>query len=121
MGVSPNGDNEIMVQKTSEKRVPPVAEEYAREVRRRLNDRVSRIVLFGSHARGEGTLASDYDFLIVADPVDREAREAVVDAGVAVLNSRDALCAPLLYTEEQWEKVRRSPLGWNVEREGVAL
>ena len=110
-----------MIEKTRKKGVPPVAEDYAREVRRRLNDRVRRIVLFGSHARGEGTTGSDYDFVIVADSVDRDTRDAVVDAGVALLNSRDALCAPLVYTPDQWEKVRLSPLGWNVEREGVAL
>ena len=100
---------------------PPVAVEYAAEVRRRLGVHAQSIVLFGSHARGDATPGSDYDFVVVVDAMSRAWREHILDAGVSLLNRRDALCAALLYDRAQWERVRRSPLGWNVAREGVAL
>ncbi|NOZ23833.1 MAG: nucleotidyltransferase domain-containing protein [Planctomycetes bacterium] len=108
---------------TETRSVPPpdVALEYAEEVRRRLGNRVLRIVLFGSHARGDATEGSDYDFIIVVDGSVSSARDDVVEAGAALLNRRDALCAALVYDRDQWDKLRQAPLGWNVKREGVAL
>lgn len=101
--------------------LPPVAVEYAAEVRRRLGAHAQSIVLFGSHARGDATPGSDYDFVVVVDAMSRVWREHILDAGVSLLNSRDALCAALLYDRAQWERVSHSPLGWNVAREGVVL
>ena len=104
------------------RRTPPLAAvEYAAEIRRRLGSHAKRIVLFGSHARGQATSASDYDFVVVVDAPPRSLRDRVLDAGVALLNRREALCAALVYDDSQWEKVRQSPLGWNVEREGMVL
>jgi predicted nucleotidyltransferase len=71
------GRRDIIIDKTSQKRVPAVAQEHAREARRLLNDGVRRIVLFGSQARWEGTAESNYDSVILAEPGDREAPEGV--------------------------------------------
>jgi hypothetical protein len=101
--------------------IPPVAKEYADEVRRKLGNRVQRIVLFGSHARGDATEASDYDFAVVVDAATRSGRDAITDAGVRLLNERNVLCAALVYDPEQWARMLQTPLGWNVEREGIPL
>jgi len=101
--------------------VNPVALEYAREVRNRLGRHARQIILFGSQARGEATEGSDYDFVVVVDKRSRALRELVSDAGGDLLDRRDALCAALVYDEEQWKMVCESPIGWNVEREGVTL
>ena len=102
-------------------RLPPVALEYAREVRNRLGQHLRQIILFGSQARGEATEGSDYDFLVVVDERTRALRELVLDAGDVLMDKRDALCATLMYDNAEWERVQRSPLGWNVERDGVLL
>ncbi|MFW6158883.1 MAG: nucleotidyltransferase domain-containing protein [Planctomycetota bacterium] len=109
-----------MIQKAGEA-TPQVAAAYAREVRRRLASHVRRIILFGSHARGDASDASDYDFVVVVDRPDRSLRDAVSAAGARVLDTENALCAALVYGPEQWERVKQSPLGWNVEREGIEL
>jgi len=101
--------------------VPPVAREYADEVRRKLGSHVQRIVLFGSHARGDATAASDYDFAVVVDVATRSGRDAITEAGVRLLNERNALCGALVYDPEQWARMLETPLGWNVEREGISL
>jgi predicted nucleotidyltransferase len=100
---------------------PAVAVEYAREVRARLGAHARQIILFGSQARGEAANGSDYDFIIVVDERSRTTRELIHDAGVELLNHRETLCAALVYDRNQWQKVRQSPLGWNVERDGVLL
>lgn len=100
---------------------PSVALEYAREVRKRLGGHARRIILFGSQARGEASDGSDYDFIVVLDHRTREARDLISDAGIELLNERDAMCAALIYDESEWRNTLRFPLGWNVEREGVLL
>ena len=100
---------------------PPVALEYAQEVRHRLGSHARQIILFGSQARGAATERSDYDFVVVVDCNTREIRDLVSDAGCALLDHRDALCAALLYDDTQWNAARQSPLGWNVERDGVSI
>ncbi|MEI6563190.1 MAG: nucleotidyltransferase domain-containing protein [bacterium] len=97
------------------------ATEYAEEIRNRLGRHVRQVVLFGSQARGDAGDGSDYDFLVVVDQRTREAREAVLDAGVAMMNRYDRLFASLLYSDEEWRSIQRYPLGWNILKEGVAV
>ena len=100
---------------------PPVAVEYAREVRKRLGDHVRHIILFGSQARGEANKGSDYDFIVVVDQRTRALRDLVSEVGDKMLDEHEELCAALFYDEKEWELVCGAPLGWNVEREGIVL
>jgi uncharacterized protein len=97
------------------------ATEYAEEIRKRLGAHVRQVVLFGSRARGDAGDGSDYDFLVVVDQRTREVRDAVLDAGVTMLNRYDRLFASLLYSDEEWRKVQGYPLGWNILKEGVVV
>lgn len=105
----------------NKKIIPPVASRYAGEVRHKLGRHVRGIILFGSHARGDAANSSDYDFIVILDKYDRSLREAVVDAGTDMLNEADTLCAALVYGADQWARVKESPLGWNVQKEGIEL
>lgn len=113
--------NTTMTGAESDRTIPEIAVRYAEEVRRRIGSHVRKIILFGSQARGEGTNESDFDFIVVLDKRDHDLREAVIDAGVTMLNATDRLCASLVYGEDQWTKALAGPLGWNVQREGVDL
>lgn len=44
-----------------------ISQEFANSVRKKLKNHVKESILFGSHARGDFTEGSDYDFLIVVD------------------------------------------------------
>jgi len=100
---------------------PPEALRYANEVRRRLGHHVKQVVLFGSRARGDASDASDYDFVVVLDSKEKAFREQIIDVGVMMLNATDRLFAALVYGPDEWSAIRSSPLGWNIQREGVLL
>ena len=102
-------------------KISEVAKRYAEVVRHTLKAHVKMIVLFGSHARGDANDGSDYDFVVVLDRQDETLRDKVVDAGVTLMNETDRLCAALVYAPDQWERVKHSPLGWNVLKEGLVL
>ncbi len=102
--------------------IPPLeASLYASEVRKRLGHHVKQVVLFGSRARGDASDASDYDFVVVLDSKEKAFREQVIDAGVVMLNATDKLFAALVYGPDEWAAVSASPLGWNIQREGLLL
>ena len=100
---------------------PPEAVRYASEVRQRLGNHVKQVVLFGSRARGDASDTSDYDFVVVLDSKERSFREQVVDVGAMMLNATDTLFAALVYGADEWSAIQTSPLGWNIQREGIVL
>lgn len=100
---------------------PDRAQQYAQRLRQVLGTHLKRVVLFGSQARGDAREGSDYDFLVVVDQRTRDVRETVLDVGVEMLNRYDQLFGALLYSENEWERSRRFPIGWNIQREGITL
>jgi len=90
-------------------------------VRKKLGNHVKEIILFGSHARGDFTEGSDYDFLIVVDKRRKTDENILLDIGVEFLDKYEALIAEILCDEKEWEKKKRFPIGLNILKEGVWL
>ena len=101
--------------------VDKISQEYANRVRRKLRSHVKEVILFGSHARGDFTEGSDYDFLIVVDKKRMADENMLLDIGVEFLDKHEALVAEILCDEKEWEKKKRFPIGLNILKEGVWL
>jgi len=87
-----------------DKKTAKIAKQFSRGIRKRF--KIDRIILFGSRARGEHLLKSDFDFIIVSEdfrgiPFYKRMAE--------MLNywhwSEDL--EPLCYTPEEFEKKKR--------------
>jgi predicted nucleotidyltransferase len=82
-----------------------------------------RIVLFGSHARGEARPDSDIDLMVILpDGVDRRAvgqrvRDAIADRSISLP------IEPIFRTESEFERRRQqfAHLHWIIDREGREL
>ena len=98
-----------------------ISQEFANSVRKKLKNHVKEIILFGSHARGDFTEGSDYDFLIVVDKRRKTDEKILLDIGVEFLNKYDALVADIVCDEKEWEKKKRFPIGLNILKEGIRL
>lgn len=99
----------------------PIIIEFVKAVRKKLGSRLQRVILFGSHARGDSWEGSDYDFAVIIDNHDRDVDEYVLDAITEILDCYDALVSAQVFGEEEWFVERNFPLGINIIREGVAL
>jgi predicted nucleotidyltransferase len=99
----------------------PVVREFAEAVRAKIGPHVQRIVLFGSRARGAAEEGSDYDMAVVVTHRDRDIEERVLDAAVEMLDRYDALVSAHVFTPEEWEFERLTPLGLNISKEGVLI
>jgi predicted nucleotidyltransferase len=104
-----------------DERLQPILAELRARLERVYGQRLSKLVLYGSQARGDAEEGSDIDVLVVLDgPVDPSAEIARTGADVAELSlARNVVVACTFVSSEQFER-EESPLLINVRREGVA-
>ena len=85
---------------------------------------VSRLVLFGSRARGDGDPDSDLDVLVILNtPVGREAEDYVNDCAWEVGLEHGIVVVPVTVSRYDWEEglLSSSLLAIAVKREGIAV
>jgi predicted nucleotidyltransferase len=104
-----------------QRRADKISVEFAERVRSRLKSHLKKIILFGSHARGDFYEGSDYDFLIVLDERKKIYENILLNIGVDFLNKYDILIGDIVYDEKEWESRKRFPIGLNILKEGIEL
>ena len=98
-----------------------IAREYSEKLRSTLGSHIREIILFGSRAGGEQKKYSDYDVLMVVDKRDKSLLETVVNIEVGILDSYDRLIGSIVYEPFEWERKQHSPMGMNIQRDGIKL
>ncbi len=83
---------------------------------------IKRVILFGSHARGEATKDSDVDVLVLVDQLLRpsEVRDSLTDLLYDMLLDEGELVSVVVLAEDRFEN-RGLPFMLNVRREGIAI
>lgn len=83
----------------------------------------TRVILFGSQARGDAHEGSDWDVLILMDKarVYNEDFDEVAFPFVELGWEIGEVINPLLYTFSDWQKRHFTPFYKNVEQEGIEL
>jgi len=86
-------------------------------------ERLKRLVLFGSQARGDADPESDIDVLVVlAGPVDTaEEWKRTGDMLYDLMCAHECILISCIFMDEERFAKERSPLLLNVRREGVAV
>lgn len=84
--------------------------------------RLSRLVLFGSYARGDAEPGSDIDVLVVLKPpvYPSEEIKRTID-GVADISLKHNVVVSCVFVSEENYLYKQSPLLLNVRREGISL
>jgi predicted nucleotidyltransferase len=106
-----------------------VVAEFAARVRARFGDRLARIVLFGSRARGDVTEESDIDVLVlVRASVEEETRATrevweVVEEALRLERGTYVPLAPIVLAEERFLELLALERSFavDVEAEGIPL
>src|SRR5580700_4397498 len=108
-------------------RLPPAVEEvvrrYSATLHEELGDRVQRVVVFGSQARGDATEDSDVDVLVVLDRLTHEERTRAMNLLIELGFERDLVAAPVVLSAAAWEEMvqRERSFPREVMREGVEI
>ena len=100
--------------------VRSILAEFRRGLEVIYGDRMVRLVLFGSQARGDAFADSDIDVLVVLRGLVKSGEE-ISRCGeflAAVCLEHDTVLTPVYISEERFQN-ERSPLMLNVRREGL--
>lgn len=103
--------------------------EFAKRVRTRFGDRLARVVLFGSRARGDVTEESDIDVLVLLRaPIGEETRATrevwtIVEEVLRLEPRAYVPLAPIVLAEERFLELKRRERSFalDVEAEGIPL
>lgn len=100
-----------------------VSERVRDRIREALGQRVRRIILFGSRARGEALPDSDYDLLVVLDALASPERQGIILNLYAACRSSGATVEPHPMSELEFEETRGviGGLAYAAAKEGVVL
>jgi len=103
-------------------KIKEAIEEFKKEVKKLYGERLKRIILYGSYARGSATEDSDIDLLIVlkGDVKPGEEIDRMIDIITEINLRYDVLISVYPISEEDYKKVN-SPLLINVRREGIPV
>lgn len=85
---------------------------------------VTRVILFGSKARGTGEADSDIDLLVLTScPVSSELREAISDRLADINLRNDVLLTSVVVYEQEWLSglIRHMLIHSEVERDGCEV
>ena len=108
-------------------RINKVIEEFVQSVNEILGDRVKKIVLYGSYARGDFNNSSDIDIMILTDLSNEEIieyRDKIADIAYDIEwdNNFDIMISPLLKNIDRFNYwLEALPFYMNVQKEGVVL
>ena len=109
------------------KNVKSVIEQFIQGVNNILGNRLKKIILYGSYARGDYNKSSDIDIMILTDLLDDEIEEykdKIWDYAYDIEwdNNFDIQLSPLVRNIEKYnQRVNIIPFYHNVQKEGVVL
>lgn len=104
-----------------------IINEFVKGVNEILGNRVKKIILYGSYARGDYNKSSDVDLMILTDLTDEEIveyRDKIIDFAYDIEwdNNFDITLSPLVKNIDKYNKrIDVIPFYMNVQREGVVL
>lgn len=104
-----------------------VITEFIQNVNKILGNRVKKIILYGSYARGDYNNSSDIDIMILTDLSDNEIieyRDKISDIAYDIeeANNFDIWISPLVKNIDKFNYwLEALPFYMNVQREGIVL
>lgn len=105
-----------------DQRIVRLIDQIKAHLRETYGDKIKRVILYGSFARGEATKDSDVDVLVLVDPsVDpSEVRDSLSNLLYDMLLDEGELVSVTAIPEEIFENYN-SPFMLNVRKEGLAV
>ena len=108
-------------------RINNIIEEFVQGVNKILENRVKKIILYGSYARGDYNKSSDIDIMILTDLTDDEMYDYFVKISdmaydIECENNFEIALSPLIKNIDKFNYwLEALPFYMNVQKEGVVL
>jgi len=104
------------------KKLKAILSELRERFKALYGDTLHRMILYGSQARGDSEVGSDFDVLVVLEGFVRPYEEIVRTEGiVAEISLKYDVAVACMFVSRDRYETHRSPLLLNVHREGILL
>lgn len=98
---------------------------FSQELKKVLGNKLSKVIVYGSYARGDYNERSDVDVMVLVNMSDEEIRavkNVIYDIAFDIQLSTGIEISPIIKSEEQYEYwVDTLPFYRNVKEEGVVV
>jgi len=100
-----------------------ILKELRSRVENELGDRLVRIVLFGSKARGDFDIESDIDIAMIVRDLSREIKHQILDSVAEIEMKYFTPLSVHILSESEFERLKKRErrFALDIEREGVPL
>jgi predicted nucleotidyltransferase len=95
-----------------------IIQHFKDRVTETLGDRLDRIVLFGSRARGDAEEDSDFDFLVIVRTPDNEDKKKIREITARLSIECDTVITALVVPSKDFREDRYFYLYENIQKEG---
>lgn len=98
---------------------------FIQEVKKILGDRVKKVILYGSYARGDFNKDSDVDIMILTDLNEKEIeeyRDKISDIAFDIELENEIYISPIVKNVDKYNaRINVIPFYMNIKKEGVEL
>jgi len=98
-----------------------IAEDFARHLKAKYGDRIERIILFGSVARGDYREDSDVDLIVVTRDPTLDLQWEVAADSMDLLLREGILATAIVVTSEEWRRGADAAFRRRVRTEGLVV
>ena len=109
----------------SEEKIKAVVEQFALEIKKIYGDCLRNVILYGSCARGDFSIDSDIDIMVLLDIPQEEiskARKQIIDITDKLDLDYDVVLAPVIQNYHLFQQyIPASKYYQNVQKEGVMI
>ena len=106
-------------------KIDKLLKQFLKELENILGNRLKKVLLYGSYARGDYNRNSDLDIMILTDLSDEEIieyRNKIWDVACNMELENDIIISPLVKNIQKYnERIDIVPFYTNVQKEGVVL
>lgn len=106
-------------------RIDSILEQFILEISNLIGNRLKKVILYGSYARGDYDQNSDIDVMILTDFNDEELveyRMKIRDLACEIELEHDVVISPIVRNIDKYNnRIKVVPFYINVQKEGVVL
>ena len=106
-------------------KIDTIINKFVTEVSNLIGNRLKKVILYGSYARGDYNANSDLDIMILTDFTEEELveyRMKILDLACDIELENDIVISPVVRNLEKYnERINVIPFYTNVQKEGVVI
>ena len=106
-------------------KIDKIIKKFISQVSDLIGDRLKKVILYGSYARGDYNKSSDVDIMILTDLNDKEIedyRDKISDIAFNIELDKEIYISPIIKNIDKYNaRVNVIPFYMNIQKEGVEL